>query len=85
MDEKVMALVGAAAGVTVLGRGLRPIAKVAMHGVVAATEATAATRRGIESLYAEVKAEREGSAVDPGLKAAPEPNGPTTSASPTPG
>ena len=59
MDEKVMAVVGAAAAVTLAGRGLRPIGKLMMRGVVAATEATEARRRGVQGLYNEVKAERE--------------------------
>ena len=63
MDEKVMAVVGAAAAVTVAGRGLRPLAKIVMRGVVAANEATAAGRRGLQELYAEAKAERAGSAA----------------------
>ena len=63
MDEKVMAVVGAAAVVTVAGRGMRPLAKVLMRGVVAANEATAAGRRGLQELYSEVKAERAGTAA----------------------
>lgn len=63
MDEKLMAVVGAAAAVTVAGRGLRPIGKLMMRGVVAATEATGAGKRGVESLYNEVKAEREQGAM----------------------
>lgn len=58
MDEKAMAIVGAVAAVAVAGRGMRPLAKVLMHGVVAANEATAAGRRGLQELYAEAKAER---------------------------
>ncbi len=60
MDDKVAALVGAAAAVTVAGRGLRPVAKLAMKGVVAASEATRDARRGIVELYDEVKAEQRG-------------------------
>ncbi len=60
MDEKVMAVVGAAAVVTVAGRGMRPVAKMMMRGVVAASDATTAGRRGIQQLYAEAKAERAG-------------------------
>ena len=63
MDEKVMAAVGAAAVVTVAGRGMRPLAKVLMHGVVAANEVTAAGRRSLQELYLEVKAERAGTAA----------------------
>jgi hypothetical protein len=60
MDEKMAALIGAAAAVTVAGRGLRPVAKLAMKGVVAASEATSDARRGIVELYDEVKAEQRG-------------------------
>ena len=60
MDEKVMAVVGAAAVVTLAGRGMRPLAKMVMRGVVAASEATAAGQRGLQELYSEVKAERAG-------------------------
>lgn len=59
MDEAAIAVVGAAAAVTVLGKGMRPLAKLAMRGVVTATEATSAGRRGLQDLYTEVKAERE--------------------------
>ena len=65
MDEKVMAVVGAAAVVAVAGRGMRPLAKLAMRGVVAANEAMAAGRRGVQELYAEVKAERAATAPQP--------------------
>ncbi len=59
MDEVAIAVVGAAAAVTVLGKGMRPLTKLAMRGVVMATEATAAGRRGLQDLYTEVKDERE--------------------------
>lgn len=59
MDEVAIAVVGAAAAVTVLGKGMRPLAKLAMRGVVTATEATSAGRRGLQDLYTEVKTERE--------------------------
>ena len=59
MDEIAVAVVGAAAVVTVLGRRARPMAKLAMRGVVTATEATSAGRRGFADLYAEVKTERQ--------------------------
>ena len=59
MDEMAIAVVGTAAAVTVLGKGMRPLAKLAMRGVVTATEATAAGRRGLQDLYTEVKSERE--------------------------
>ena len=58
MDEKMAALVGAAAALTFAGRGLRPVAKLAMKGVFAAGDATMDARRGIVDLYAEVKSER---------------------------
>ncbi len=59
MDEVAIAVVGGAAAVTILGKGMRPLAKVAMRGVVTATEATSAGRRGLQELYREVKAERQ--------------------------
>lgn len=59
MDEIAVAVVGAAAVVTVLGRRARPVAKLAMRGVVTATEATSAGRRGLLDLYTEVKTERQ--------------------------
>ncbi len=58
MDEKVAALVGAAAAVTVAGRGLRPVGKLAMKGVVAAGDVTMDAGRGIVDLYQEARSER---------------------------
>ncbi len=58
MDEKMAALVGAAAALTFAGRGLRPITKLAMKGVVTAGDLTTDARRGIADLYAEAKSER---------------------------
>lgn len=58
MDDKVMLVMGVAAGVTVAGRGLRPVAKLAMRGMVAAADATEGARRGLGDLYAEARAER---------------------------
>lgn len=58
MDEKVMLLMGAVAGATVAGRGLRPVAKLAIRGMVAAADATEGARRGIGDLYAEARAEQ---------------------------
>ena len=68
MDEMVVGAVGAVAAAALLGRGLRPMGKMMMRGVVAATEATGASKRGIQGLYDEVKAERErgGPAVSAG-------------------
>ena len=66
MDEKLMAMVGAAVVVTLAGRGMRPMAKMVMRGVVAASEATAAGRRGLQDLYAEAKAERAAAAAQAG-------------------
>ena len=66
MDDKVVALMGAAAGMTLLSRRLRPVAKLAMRGVVAATDATQDARRGLAELYAEAKAEQRGDALDAG-------------------
>jgi len=60
MDEKMFALAGAIAGVTVAGRGLRPVAKLAMRGIVAAADATTGARRGLTELYAEAQAEQRG-------------------------
>lgn len=64
MDEKMLALVGAAAGVTLGGRRLRPVAKLAIRGVVAAADATTGARRGLAGLYAEAKAEQRGAKPD---------------------
>jgi hypothetical protein len=72
MDEMVVAAVGAAAAVALLGRGLRPMGKMMMRGVVAATEATGASKRGIQGLYDEVKAEREQGGVPVGAGTTPE-------------
>ncbi len=55
----VVGAVGAVAAVALLGRGLRPMGKMMMRGVVAATEATGASKRGIQGLYNDVKVERE--------------------------
>ncbi len=73
MDEKMFALVGAVAGVTVAGRGLRPVAKLALRGVVVVADATSAARRELAELYAEAKAEQRGSEPDaaPGSASAP--------------
>lgn len=60
MDDKVLALIGAAAGVTLAGRGLRPVAKLAIRGVVAAADATEGARRELAGLYSEAKAEQRG-------------------------
>jgi hypothetical protein len=54
MDEKMSALVDPAAPAAVSGRRLRPAAKFAMKGVVAASDATAVAGRGISRLYNEV-------------------------------
>lgn len=64
MDEKMFAFVGAAAGVALAGRGLRPVVKLAMRGVVAAADGTSAARRELGQLYAEAKAEQRGDVVD---------------------
>jgi hypothetical protein len=61
MDEKMFALAGAVAGATVAGRGLRPVAKLVLRGVVAAADATTGARRELSELYAEAKAEQRGS------------------------
>jgi len=58
MDEKMAALVGAAAALTFAGRGLRPVTKLAMKGVVTAGSLATEARRGLADLYAEAKSER---------------------------
>lgn len=73
MDEKMFALVGAAAGMTVAGRGLRPVAKLTLRGLVAAADATTGARRGLAELYAEAKAEQRGGATDAAADPAPGP------------
>lgn len=60
MEDKVLMFMGAAAGVTVAGRGVRPVAKLAMRGVIAAADATVGARQGLVDLYAEAKAEQRG-------------------------
>ena len=64
MDEKMFALMGAAAGVTLASRGLRPAAKLAIRGAVAAADATSGARRELAGLYAEAKAEQRGSRAE---------------------
>lgn len=61
MDEKALGILGAAAAVTVAGRGLRPVAKLVMKGYVAAEGATAQARSDLAALYAEARREREAS------------------------
>lgn len=73
MDEKLVALAGLAAGLTLAGRSLRPVAKVAMRGVVAAADATTGARREVAGLYAEAKAEQRGAGAQGGDAPAPEP------------
>ena len=58
MDEKMVAVIGAAAAVTFAGRGLRPVAKLAMKAVVVAGDKTMGAGRGIADLYSEAKSER---------------------------
>ena len=60
MDEKILAVLGAAAGVTLARRGLRPVAKLVVRGVVAAVDASTGARREVAQLYAEAKAEHGG-------------------------
>jgi hypothetical protein len=57
MDEKTIALAGAAAAATVLGRGLRPTAKTLMKGYLVVADATADARRSVSDLYSEARAE----------------------------
>lgn len=70
MDDKVMLLMGAAAGATVAGRGLRPVAKLAIRGMVAAADATEGARRGLGDLYAEARAEQRGTEANRGAASA---------------
>lgn len=65
MDEKIFALMGAAAGVALAGRSLRPIAKVAVRGVVVAADTANAGLNGLAEIYSEVKAEQRGAAPAP--------------------
>lgn len=72
MDEKMFALAGAVAGATLAGRGLRPLAKLTIRGVVAAADATTGMRRELADLYAEAKAEQRGAPADAGeIRASP--------------
>lgn len=73
MDEKMMALAGAVAGVTVAGKGLRPVAKLVLRGVVAASDATTGARREVAGLYAEARAEQRGSGPGAGAASVSEP------------
>ena len=73
MDEKMVAVVGAVAGLALAGRGLRPLAKLAMRGVVATTDVTAGARRQLGELYAEAKAEQRRSQDDAGSVSASAP------------
>ena len=59
MDEKVAALVGAVAVVTIAGRAMRPVAKLGMRGVVAAGDMVAEAARGVADLYAEVRNDQQ--------------------------
>ena len=85
MDEVAIAVVGAAAAVTLLGKGMRPVAKLAMRGVVTATEATSAGRRGLQDLYTEVKTEREQRSVVPAPTVPAQPTQPEGAATPVTG
>ena len=71
MDEKMAAVIGGAAALAFAGRGLRPVAKVAMKGVVAAGDMTMDARRGIVDLYEEAKSERRSDS--PPLPSQPDP------------
>lgn len=78
MDEKVLALMGAAAGVTFAGRRLRPVAKLAIRGVVAAVDATVdateGARRELAVLYTEAKSEQRGTQPHAEAASAPQPS-----------
>ena len=73
MDEKMFALAGAVAGATLAGRGLRPLAKLTIRGVVAAADATTGVRRELADLYAEAKAEQRGTKSEADAVSAPSP------------
>ena len=62
MDDKVAAIAGGIAAVALAGRGLRPVAKLAMRGAVAVADGSAGLRRELAQLYEEAKAEQRGAA-----------------------
>ncbi len=55
--EKAIALAGAVAAATVLGRGLRPATKTVIKGYLWVADATADARTSVSDLYAEARAE----------------------------
>ena len=57
MEDKAIALAGAVAAATVLGRGLRPAAKTVINGYLWVADATADARTSVSDLYAEARAE----------------------------
>ena len=59
MEDKAIALAGAVAAVTVLGRGLRPATKTVIKGYLWVADATADARTSVSDLYAEARAERQ--------------------------
>ena len=65
MDDKMAAIAGGIAAVALAGRGLRPMAKLAMRGAVAVADGSAGLRRELGQLYEEAKAEQRGP-VQPG-------------------
>ena len=85
MDEMAIAVIGTAAAITVLGKRMRPLAKLAIRGVVTATDATAAGRRGLQDLYTEVKSEREQRSAQAAPLVPPETSGSGSAATPVTG
>lgn len=82
MDEKTVALAGAVAAATVLGRGVRPAAKTLIKGYLVVVDATAGARRSVSDLYAEARAEHR---VEARVSAAPPPAPDVTEPSPPTG
>lgn len=86
MDEKTVALAGAVAAATVLGRGVRPAAKTLIKGYLVVVDATAGARRSVSDLYAEARAEHRVEAHGSGrFSAAPPPAPDVTEPSPPTG
>lgn len=78
MEEKALVVFGAAAAVAIANRGLRPMAKLAVKGYVAVTEATADARRELAELRAEAREEYHA-----GRGRSTEPSGATSRPGPT--
>ena len=58
MEEKMLGLAGGVAAAALLGRGMRPVAKTVMKGVVIAMEAASGTQDEVRELYREAQAEQ---------------------------